>query len=552
MKHRLFKTKIITFASRTFLKTLVLCAITLTTTIGCNYQTSDHWQSMRDDFDETYAKHKDRETPIPQGAQPTVQNTPDLPELKAGEAYELSIEQAAVLMLRNNRDLRIQQLNPAMTGAYQQIERGVFDPEIFAEAQAQWERSLETARSTGAQFNVEGRDADIVGGIRQRLPSGTTIEATASEDRSISNRAPEQQRARLGLTITQSLLRGYGAAVNMVGIRQAELDNIASRYELRGYTEALLAETEIAYWQYVLATREIEIYEQSLEVAKKQRNETEQRIEVGVLAETEAAAARAEVARREQALIDARSEREARRLQLMRYINPHQAGQLDITLNPVTQPDIEPVAINNTAERLTLAERYRPDLNEARSRLEQNRLDTMVTRNGLLPRLELFIALGKTGFGDRFSETVGDLDSKTHDATVGLRFSQYLGNRTAEGQDLIARTARKQAAAAIENLQQLIHLDVQLALNEVERARQQIKATTITREYQQQTLEAEQERFKVGSSTSLLVSQAQRDLIASQIDEVESVINYRLALVRLYLAEGSLLERRGVTLQTTR
>ena len=44
------------------------------------------------------------------------------------------------------------------------------------------------------------------------------------------------------------------------------------------------------------------------------------------------------------------------------------------------------------------------------------------------------------------------------------------------------------------------------------------------------------------------MAQAQRDLLASQIAEVEAIVNYRTALVNLYLAEGSLLERRGVRL----
>jgi outer membrane protein TolC len=44
------------------------------------------------------------------------------------------------------------------------------------------------------------------------------------------------------------------------------------------------------------------------------------------------------------------------------------------------------------------------------------------------------------------------------------------------------------------------------------------------------------------------VSQAQRDLLAIRIQEVEAVIEYRIALVELYLAEGTLLERRGIQL----
>jgi outer membrane protein TolC len=66
---------------------------------------------------------------------------------------------------------------------------------------------------------------------------------------------------------------------------------------------------------------------------------------------------------------------------------------------------------------------------------------------------------------------------------------------------------------------------------------------------QEQTLEAEQERFSIGSTTSLLVAQAQRDLLVSQLAEIEAIVAYRVALVSLYLAEGSLLERRGIQLE---
>jgi hypothetical protein len=42
------------------------------------------------------------------------------------------------------------------------------------------------------------------------------------------------------------------------------------------------------------------------------------------------------------------------------------------------------------------------------------------------------------------------------------------------------------------------------------------------------------------------VAQAQRDYTQSRISAKEAVVDYLKALIRLYLAEGSLLERRGI------
>jgi outer membrane protein TolC len=395
---------------------------------------------------------------------------------------------------------------------------------------------------------VEGSDAGAVAGVRQELPTGATVEATVEQERSVSNRTPEQHAARLGLSVTQSLLRGFGPAVNLASVRQAELEAAASAHELRGFTEAVVADAEAAYWNYVLAKKEIEIFERSLEVARKQRDEVELRIEVGILPEIEAAAARAEVARREQALIDARSLLEERRLRLLRLMSPGREGGLDRQVNATSEPAIEPGPITDLPDRLTLAERRRPDLLEALLRLEQNRLDTIVTRNGLLPRLDLFVALGKTGYADSFSESFRELEGDTYDFAVGVRLSHFVGNRAAEARALAARASLRRGEEAVANLRQLVGLDVRLAVNEVERARRQISATRATRVFQEETLDAEKERFDVGASTALLVAQAQRDLLAARIAEVEAVVGYRVALIGLYLAEGSLLERRGISL----
>jgi outer membrane protein TolC len=463
----------------------------------------------------------------------------------AADQLELSIEELVVLVLQNNRDLRVQRLTPVIAGSFEQLERGAFDAELFAELEYSEEQSSEVARSTGTQFDVEGDDRRARLGIRKFLPTGTTLEASFEQSRSTSNRAPEQQVARAGLTVTQALLRGFGPQVNLVAVQQADLGTIASRYQLRGFTEALLAEAETAYWNFVLAREQITIFESSLTIARQQRDETELRIEVGLLPEVEAAATRAEVARREQALIDARSLLEERRLRLLRLLDPAQQHSYRQRIETLSPPRITAPVLQDLDERLQLAEQLRPDLNEARTQLEQFRLETVITRNGLLPRLDFFVTLGKGGFADSFGESFQAMDGNAYDLSAGLSLNLPLGNRTAKARRQAAGAAQQQAREALANLQQLVELDVRLAFNELERTRQQIAATAVTRALQEATLAAEQERFAVGASTSLLVSQAQRDLLARQIDEIEAIINYRIALVALYLSEGSLLERRG-------
>jgi outer membrane protein TolC len=506
----------------------------------------DEWESLRPDFEGSMPV-----APPDRPAPPT-----DPPAPPAGSALlpgaegvlALSEEQAVLLAFERNRDLRVERLAPAVAGTFEAIARGAFDPELFAEIEAFREKSEETSRSTGEAFSVRGEELEVTAGVRQDFPTGTSVEGRVEQSLTDSNRSPEQQRARIGLTVTQSLLRGLGPAVNLARVRQARLGAEASVHELRRFAEVLLAETKVAYWNLVLANQEIEIFSNSLELARKQLGELEQRIAVGLLPETEAAAARAEVALREQALIDARSQVEDRRLRLLRLLGGDRAGGLGTTIRPISKPDLAPDTLGDLPDRIELAVTRRPDLEEARLRLRQGRLETIVTRNGLLPRLEVFMTLAPTGFGDTFVGSFRELEGDTYDVTVGVRLEHILGNRAAEARDRAAWLETRQAARAIENLEQLVRLEVRLAANEVERARQQIAASRTTRELQERTAAAERERFDVGTSTALLVAQAERDLLATRIREVEAVVAYRIALVALHLAEGSLLARHGISI----
>jgi len=516
---------------------------------GCRSPEDSPWFAA--DWERELAAAQDNPVPLPDG--PTVRPTDDADWLDAKLAGDgmvsLSVEEAVVLAMRRNRDLTVETFSPVIAGTFERIERGVFDPIAFAEFEYREETASEIDRGTGTRFNVEDQATAAAVGITQELPSGTAIEVAVEQNRDTSNRTPEQQDARLGLTVTQQLLRGAGPAVNLAAIRQAQLDAEASRYELRGFAEALLAEVESAYWRYVLAQENIEIFTESRDLSRRQRDEIDERIAIGVLAEADAAVAYAEVALREQALIDAQSDEADQRLRLLRLLNLT-GDQAEGWTQPITvtsPPGVDALPLDDLPDRQQLAERSRPDLAEARLRLEQDRLETIVTRNGVLPRLELFIDLGKTGFDDRFDDSFRELDGDSYDFAAGLRFEKVLGNDTDLARRDAAYANRAQSAAAIENLRQLIALDLQLAANELKRARMQIEASTTTRVLQEKVVAAERERLAAGDSTALLVAQAQRDLLEAQINEVAAVVAYRLGLIELYLAEGTLLQRRGFT-----
>jgi len=322
---------------------------------------------------------------------------------------------------------------------------------------------------------------------------------------------------------------------------------LSSQYELRGFAQDLIAEVEVTYWNHVLAQQQIEIYQQSLDLAEQQLAETQERINVGKLAEKELAAAQAEVALRRETLINAASNLATIRLQLLRLLNPPGGEPWGREISLKNLPAVPDVKLDGVKSHVAVALRMRPDLNQARLESQRGNLEIIKTKNGLLPKLDLFISLGKTGYADSFGGSIGDVGGKGYDISAGIGFEFPIGNREAESRHRRAVLTREQAEEALGNLAQLVELDVRTAYIEVSRASEQIAATAATRWFQEEKLRAETEKFRVGKSTSLLVAQTQRDLVASQISETQAVVNYLNSLIDLFRLEGALLERRGIS-----
>ena len=461
---------------------------------------------------------------------------------------KITITEAILLCLENNRSLVVQRLNPAIQQTAEEQERAVFDPAINADVSAGRVKGERLARSGSETEDFTTDTAEGIIALEQYFPTGTTVALEAGSAMNDSSLYDSRfYDSRLGMTVTQALLRGFGTDVNLARLRQARLDTRMSEYELRGFTESLVAEVERTYWDYALARRQIEIVEESLKVARQQLNETRELIDVGRLAKSKLAAVQAEVAAQEQALIEARANKESIRLQLLRLLNPAGPGIWQRELDLIHQPTLPEIKLEDVELYVAVSMRMRPILNEARLEILHGDLELVKTKNGLLPLMDLFITLGKSGYADSFGESVSNIKKDNYDALAGIKFNYPVFNRDAEALHRRAQLTQEQAQKSLENLSQLVEVDVRTAYIEVNRTKQQIAASSATRMFNEEKLRTETEKLRVGKSTSFLVAQAQRDLLVSRIAEVQALANYLKALIDLYRQDGSLLERRRIS-----
>ena len=164
-------------------------------------------------------------------------------------------------------------------------------------------------------------------------------------------------------------------------------------------------------------------------ISRESRLETEILVEVGKVAGVDLAAARAELAARNEAAINATSALETLRLRLLRLLNQPGDGLWDRQLDLVSllAPEFK---LADALDYVEVALDRRPDLNEARIQLKQGELDIVKTRNGLLPYMDFYVSLGRTGYADSFSDSLTNITGDDFDMRMGVTYRQSVGRKT--------------------------------------------------------------------------------------------------------------------------
>ncbi len=463
------------------------------------------------------------------------------------QSLEINLDRAIKMALEHNIALKIEKVDPQIRETQIESEKARFDAKVSANFSATERISKVIFQQGDLGQNVTNRtDAGI--SISRINRSGTLTEISIDTIRTRSARSDNLFSTRVGINLEHPLKRGAGE-VNVVSLRQAELDLAWSEHELSGFVLNLVAEIENRYWEYYLATRQLEIMQQSYALAEQQREETQRRIEAGSIPESEAAAAEAEVMLRKVDLIDAESRAARSAVAFLRIINPDTENfwvKRPVVIDELFSFETREKTLEQLIE---LALAGRPEIDQADLMIQRDQLEIISTRDGLLPKLDFFATLGKTGYATSFSGTNPKPGEEgSYDIQAGFVYDLTRGRRDARARHKRAQLNVQARQQAMKNLEQLIKQEVINAFIEVNRSLQQIQATHTTTEKQKEKLRVEEVKFSVGKTTSFQVAQAQRDLTAAMIAEVSAAVEHQQAFAELLRASGQLLNQRNIVL----
>lgn len=481
--------------------------------------------------------------------------TEELDKLSSGSpgAKHMRLISAICRALELNQNLRVEKLRPEITNTGIESEEGAFDTTLNAALtqSSSHNSTLGPRNKDGSPRSPESdavsRNTNLDVSLSGRLPTGTDYSLGFSANRNTTNRTLPFYTEAANLNITQNLLRGAGCAVNLVRVWTAENNFVISLYQLQQVLIDLVSDVQNSYWDLYLATETLRIRITAYEVAKDQRLRSEELVRVGKSPPLDVLASQAEESSRISDVIVAATNLKQRELDFLRLINPNNFKDCWRSRVFPSQEPILPTEKLNPDDRVCIATYYRPDLRQAQLDLANGDLDVLHTENGLLPALDFVLNSGSTGKGDTFGQAfrqTKDLDFTNW--TVGFQFSYPLQNRVAKAAYRRANFSRLLAEESIRNFEQIIEVDVRRAIINIDATARLIDSTRVTSRLRAETLAAENEKFRVGRSTALLVAQAQRDLTTAQLDEITAVVANVKSYIQLYRVEGTALQRVGI------
>jgi outer membrane protein len=407
-------------------------------------------------------------------------------------------------------------------------------------------------------------------GYTQSFATGSSAQLTYTSYRSAlnspANTLNPYTNGSLDLVLTQNLLQGFGVAMNNRNIR-VEKNNIkVTDLQMKRQVITTISAILNLYWDLVSFNEDVRIKSQALATAQQLHEGNQRQVELGTLPTIEVTRAAAEVSSTKENLLIAQTNVAQQETVLKNALsrNGVATAWLDdihvIPLDHIVVPERE--GLKPTPELIDQALAKRPEIEQTRLNIASSVINIEGTRNALKPVLQAFAELTNNGLtGDPnalntsaantpssfvvggYGNLLGQIFRRNYpNYSAGFSLTIPFRNRAAQADYVADQLSLRQSELQLQKAVSQVRVDVKNAVIGLEQARARYETAVATRVLAQQTLEAEQNRFKFGESTIAVVVQAQRDLATDQSAEVESMANYTHAKTAFDDAVGQTLE----------
>jgi outer membrane protein TolC len=535
-----------------------------------------------------------------------VKNIQGLSEHISGGRLHLRLKDFLELVLKNSTDVHLTQLD-VYTAAHQiTAAKAPFDPTLGLQFDAL--RSVSPlffgngfsgqtggtgtgSGQTGQGGQTGGTGSGISGNqvtlpqtinslsqnssvtYNQLLPTGQTISSSFSVYRSSGDGYPSPILfGALNFAITQPLLQNRANLQNRAPLTIARTSLLITSEQSEATIGTAVAAAARQYWEAILARDNIRVQQQTLTLAYKSYEHDKLALDLGALAKLDIYQSETQVAERNRDLVQAQYQYKAALDGLRRLIGADLTPALRET-EIVLEDDAAALparsAISPFEEAVIKAMRVRPENKAAQQKISVDNLNARVARDALLPKLDLSLQGGSSGpaLNQIGPGSVVGLPanapypglSDTLRQVLGFNFPSYgfavqftfpFRNSTAQANLADSLVSKARDEYQKRQMEQQIILDVRQALNSIELAEASIVAAVKTRDLARKNVEAEQQKYELGTITAFEVLDSQTRLATSETALVSAYVTYQEAYINYQRATWSLLDGLGMVVET--
>jgi len=475
----------------------------------------------------------------------------------AGPVRRISVDEAVKLALEQNLGIQIQRMDPQVQDLSIAQAKSFWAPSVSSTIAKNNQTQAVTSALSGGNTSVLNSQFSGGVGLSQTLPWGGAYTASWNSARLtstniFSNFSP-QLSSTLNLQYQQPLLRN----LSMDSIRQQVALSKKSRdlsdINLESVVTLTARNVRNAYWDLAYAINNLKAQQESLALSQQSLKDNQKRVEIGTMAPIDIVQAQAEVASNESGVIVAEAQIRSAQDQLRTLImDPGAPDFWEVTLEPTDEMpfteqtiDID-AAVHNALDKRT-------DLRAARNSLDQGDINIRYFNNQIKPDVNAQFGYVTTGVGGTalnavnplipaegglivpsrgFGSVLGDVFQSAYpNWTIGLQVAYPLGSSTAQANLARTKLQYQESQVQMKNLQMQVVLQVRNAGRNVVTNEKVVQSARASRELQEKKLEAEQKKLAAGMSTSFFVFQAQRDLSAARVSEIQAISAYNKSLV---------------------
>ncbi|SEA77539.1 outer membrane protein [Desulfuromusa kysingii] len=333
------------------------------------------------------------------------------------------------------------------------------------------------------------------------------------------------------LTSTLNLFNGFA---DSAALKNAELELDAVQESLTREQQSLVFETFSNFVQVLTSQALIQVKEKNLEENRKLLEQIETFHQAGRLPLSDLYQQQAETKQAQLELMEAQQSLSDNKLLLMQTM-----GMNPMSAYRVAEPDFDSWSVVLTdaeiASLRVMALDERADLKAQQYQIEAAGQQVLQAKAGQLPKLDLFAKLS-SGYSSLDDETFSEqLRDDSLDATIGMSLTIPIFDRHLTRNEMAkAKIAQRNEQLTLKQKKLQVGLEIEQAIQEYRTTQQQVDVVQSKLISARQSLQSYEERYRVGASTLVELTQARTEYVTAVFDQIE--VKYNLITQEVALA----------------